>query len=56
MRMSHDVAHLVPFLELHNRRDVGHTTLHTVQPLDHKQDLLPRAVSARLALANTLSQ
>ena len=50
------IAHLVPFLELHNCRDIAHTAFHAVQSLDNKQDLLPGAVSPRLALANTLAQ
>ena len=51
-----DVPHLVPFLELDNCRDVAHTALHAIQSLNNKQNFLPRAVSPRLALANTFPE
>ena len=61
MRLPHfghdqDSTCLVFLLELHDHGQVRQRPLHRVQSLDDEQDLLPRTVGARHALADALAQ
>lgn len=54
--LINEEVELVLVLQCHDTGEIAHGALHRVQTFDGNQDLLPRAVSAGLALRNGLTK